>query len=114
LAAILLAMLPLPVDRALAGDAAYGAYLSSECVTCHRVDGVNAGIPSIVGWPAEQFLAALKSYKSKERSNPVMQTIAGRLAEAEMAALAAYFAGLRPASSEQTCSDKTAQPLPSC
>lgn len=114
MAATLLAVLPLVVDRALAGDAAYGEYLSSECVTCHRVDGVNAGIPSIVGWPTEQFLAALKSYKAKERTNQVMQTIAGRLAEAEMAALAAYFARLRPASSEQTCSDKTAQRQPSC
>ena len=57
------------------GDPAYGEYLSSACVTCHRLDGANKGIPSIVGWPADQFIAVLNSYRTKERDNQVMQTI---------------------------------------
>ena len=78
------------------GDPAYGEYLSSACVSCHRSDGANKGIPSIVGWPADQFIAVLNSYKEKHRDNQVMQAIAERLSEEEMAALAAYYAGIKP------------------
>ena len=84
-------------QNANAADPAFGQYLSSECVTCHRADGQDKGIPSIVGWPTEQFVAVLKSYKVKDRDNPVMQTIAGRLSDDEMAALAAYYGSLKPA-----------------
>jgi cytochrome c len=85
------------VEHAVAADPAFGEYLSSECVTCHRSDGQDKGIPPIVGWPADQFVAVLQSYKTKDRTNPVMQTIAGRLSDDEMAALAAYYATLKPA-----------------
>lgn len=80
---------------ASAGDAAFGEYLSGECVTCHRLDGQDQGIPAIVGWPSDQFVAVLQSYKTKDRRNPVMQNIAGRLSDEEMAALAAYFESLK-------------------
>ncbi|EGP08394.1 hypothetical protein CSIRO_2121 [Bradyrhizobiaceae bacterium SG-6C] len=33
----------------------------------------------------------MNAYKDKQRDNPVMQTIAGRLAAGDIAALAAYF-----------------------
>ena len=78
-----------------AADLALGEYLSGECVTCHRPDGQDKGIPAIVGWPEDQFLAILQSYKAKERPNQVMQTITSRLSEEEMGALAAYFAQLK-------------------
>jgi cytochrome c len=78
----------------LEGDAEYGAYLSSECVTCHRADGSYDGIPSITQWDPRDFSAALHAYKRKLRPHPVMQMIAGRLSDEEIAALAAYFAGL--------------------
>jgi cytochrome c len=74
------------------GDAAYGEYLSSECVTCHQASGEDKGIPSITGWPVRQFATVMHAYKSKHRENPVMRSIAGSLADEEIAALAAYFA----------------------
>ena len=83
-------------DPAIAGDVAYGEYLSSQCVTCHQPDGADRGIPPIVGWPADSMVAVLSSYKSRERNNQVMQTIATGLGDEEMAALAAYFASLEP------------------
>lgn len=83
------------VPHSAAADRALGEYLSSECVTCHRADGQNKGIPSIVGWRRDEFVAALQEYKSKGRANPVMQTIAGRLTMDEMQALAAYYESLR-------------------
>jgi cytochrome c553 len=84
-------------EHARAADPAYGQYLSSECVTCHRGDGQDKGIPAIVGWPSDQFVAVLKSYKARDRDNQIMQTIAGRLSDDEMAALAAYYGSLKPA-----------------
>lgn len=97
LVAATLAALGAASTAARAGDPAYGEYLSSECVTCHRRDGQDKGIPAIVGWPAEQFVAVLRSYKTKDRQNAVMQTIAGRLTDDDMAALAAFYANLKPA-----------------
>ncbi|MGE3917826.1 MAG: cytochrome c [Hyphomicrobiaceae bacterium] len=82
---------------ALAADPAYGEYLSAECVSCHRRDGQDKGIPSIVGWPPEQFVAVLNSYKTKDRPNQVMQTITSRLSDDDMAALAAFYGSLKPA-----------------
>ena len=76
------------------GDRAFGAYLSSECVTCHQPTGRFSGIPPIVGWPEETFVAVMNEYKLKARPNPVMQTLAGRLSDEEIAALAAYFGSL--------------------
>ena len=79
---------------ALVGDVAYGEYLSSECLTCHQADGDASGIPAITGWPEEDFVVAMHAYKEKIRPHPVMQMMAGRLADDEIAALAAYFGGL--------------------
>ncbi len=80
-----------PAILAIQGDPEYGAYLSSECTTCHQIEGGDAGIPSIVYWPDEDFVVAMHAYKDKQRPHPVMQMIAGRLSNDEIAALAAYF-----------------------
>lgn len=83
-----------PEILAIEGDPEYGAYLSSECSTCHQRDGSDQGIPSITQWPTEDFVAAMHAYREKLRPHPVMQMMAGRLSDAEIAALAAYFASL--------------------
>ena len=83
-----------PDILAIEGDAEYGEYLSSECTTCHRADGSDQGIPSIVLWPEEDFVVAMHAYKNKTRSHPVMNMVAGRLGDEEIAALAAFFATL--------------------
>lgn len=83
-----------PTILALQGDPEYGEYLSSECLTCHRADGEDSGIPSITNWPTEDFVVAMHAYKRKMRPHPVMQMMAGRLSADEIASLAAYFEGL--------------------
>jgi cytochrome c len=85
-----------PAILALEGDPAYGEYLSGECTTCHQASGAADGIPAVTGWPEEDFVLALHAYKEKIRPHPVMQMIAGRLGNDEIAALAAYFATLSP------------------
>ena len=80
-----------PEVLALVGDEEYGEYLSSECKICHQADGNDEGIPSITNWPEDDFVVAMHAYKRKLRPHPVMQMMAGRLSDEEIAALAAYF-----------------------
>lgn len=81
---------------AAAADPEYGKYLSSQCTTCHQLSGKSNGIPSIVGWDVESFTAVLQSYKRRERENKAMQNIAITLTDEDIAALAAYFATVKP------------------
>lgn len=83
-----------PTILALEGDPEYGEYLASECSTCHQSSGANDGIPSISSWPKEDFVVAMHAYKRKLRPHPVMQMMAGRLSDEEIAALAEYFKDL--------------------
>jgi len=80
-----------PEILAIVGDPAYGEYLSGECTSCHQISGVGAGIPSITHWPKDDFVTAMHAYKVGVRAHPVMQMMAGRLSDEEIAALAAYF-----------------------
>jgi len=84
-----------PEILAIRGDPAYGQYLSGECTTCHQADGGAEGIPSIVGWPVEDFVVAMHAYKKNIRQNPAMNMMASRLSDEEIAALAAYFNALQ-------------------
>lgn len=83
-----------PAILAIAGDREYGEYLSSECITCHQASGTDQGIPSITGWPTEDFVIVMHAYKVKARPHPVMQMMAGRLSDEEIAALAVFFEGV--------------------
>ena len=83
-----------PAILAINGDGEYGEYLASECTTCHKADGADEGIPSITGWPVDDFVTAMHAYKVKARPHPVMQMMAGRLSDEEIASLAVYFQGV--------------------
>jgi len=45
---------------------------------------------------ADGFIALMKLYRSKQLDNPTMQTVAMRLSDEDIAALAAYFSALKP------------------
>lgn len=75
-------------------DIAYGEYLAGECVTCHSADGADRGIPSIIGLDAEGFAYIMHSYRKKELDNKVMQLVANRLDDEQIASLALYFSSL--------------------
>lgn len=81
-----------PEVLAIVGDPDYGAYLSGECTSCHQTSGAGDGIPAITRWPTDDFVTAMHAYKVGVRTHPVMQMMAGRLSDDEIAALAAYFA----------------------
>ncbi len=79
------------------GDTSKGL---AACASCHGVAG--AGIPSqyprIAGQYAEYTEAQLRAFRSGERANDpsgMMRTVAGRMSDAEIKAVADYIAGLR-------------------
>ena len=86
------------LSLAAAGDDAkiksYGRHLAQECTGCHRLDGVDNGIPSILGWDAERFMMTLRFYQAGARTNPVMVSVAKSLDEEQLNALAAYYGSL--------------------
>ena len=80
------------------GDRELGEYLANQCTTCHQVSGKSVGgIPPIVGWPEDQFVAVIQSYKEGVRDNETMRTISHRFTNEEIEALASYFGALTPA-----------------
>jgi cytochrome c len=86
-----------PLARGSADEAklkAYGKHLAQECTSCHRIDGVDNGIPSIVGWAPESFVSTLGFYRTGSRTNPVMVSVANSLNDRQIDALAAFFASL--------------------
>lgn len=72
----------------------FGKHLSSECTSCHRIDGVDNGIPSITGWDVSEFVQTMTWYKEGTRDNPAMKSVAESLDEQQIEALSAYFATL--------------------
>ena len=87
---------PTAASAEIKGDRELGEYLSSQCTTCHQVSGRTVGgVPSIVAWPEDQFIAVITSYKEGQRDNETMRTISHSLSLEEIAALAAYFGSLK-------------------
>ena len=73
-----------------------GEHLAQECTSCHRRDGTDNGIPSILGMKVEAFVETMTYYQSGARENPAMVSVAKSLDEDQIQALAAYFATLPP------------------
>ncbi len=68
------------------------------CMACHGPAGVGnpaAGYPALSGQHAAYTRNQLHAYRSSERQNgQTMQTIAARMSESEIEAVASYIAGL--------------------
>jgi cytochrome c553 len=70
------------------------------CAACHGASGAGLPVqyPRLAGQYAEYTEAQLKAFRSGERrndANKVMQTVAARMSDPEMRAVADYIAGLR-------------------
>jgi cytochrome c553 len=69
------------------------------CTGCHGLPGYKTAFPSVyhvpkIGGQQRAYLeAALKAYRSGERSHPSMRGIAGSLSDEQIAGYAAYYAG---------------------
>ncbi len=69
----------------------YGRHLASECTSCHRIDGIDNGIPSITGWDVGEFVTTMGFYREGSRENAAMRSVAQSLDETQVDALAVYF-----------------------
>jgi cytochrome c553 len=76
----------------IAKQKALGQHLGRECVSCHRIDGVDNGIPGIVGWTVDLFIDTMRFYRDGSRPNPAMMSVAQSLDDDQVKALAVYFA----------------------
>lgn len=88
----------LAVPAQAAGDPVKGREKTSMCAGCHGIAGwktaypVTYHVPKLGGQHEDYIVAALKAYKSGERSHPSMKAIAASLSEEDMQNLAAYYA----------------------
>ena len=77
----------------LAADKAAGEKKAANCVGCHGTKGEgSAQYPSLSAQQPAYIVAQLKYFKAGNRTNPIMQPLAGELSEADIDDLAAYFA----------------------
>lgn len=74
-----------------AGNAAAGKDKAAACVGCH---GTGVG-PNLAGQTSGYFIEAFKAYSDGTRANPMMSGPAQGVSDADVANMAAYFAGLK-------------------
>ncbi len=82
-------------DQSAVADNDRGAQLAATCASCHRLDGRDKGIPSIIGLDEETFTRAMQAFKSGERSSQIMRVMSRSLSDEEIATLAHYLSTLR-------------------
>ncbi|MBS0387452.1 MAG: c-type cytochrome [Proteobacteria bacterium] len=81
-----------------AGDAARGKQLGYTCLGCHGIENYKNvyptyNVPKLAGQHVEYIVAALKSYRGKQRSHATMYAQASSLSDQDMEDVAAYLAG---------------------
>jgi len=101
--ATLIAALALPLaafaqQAAPVGDAANGQKIAYTCQGCHSIPNYKNvyptySVPKLHGQRAQYIVAALKEYKSGDRSHGTMHAQASSLSDQDMADVAAYLAG---------------------
>jgi cytochrome c553 len=85
---------PLNADPLAAGKAAAAA-----CAGCHGETGVTKvpGMPSLAGLDPKYFIAAMHAYKTGQRTHDTMKALAAPLGDAELKAIALFYALQKPA-----------------
>ena len=71
--------------------------VARQCATCHGYDGIARipTAPNIAGSSRQYLETQLKAFRSGKRENEVMAVIAEELSNAEIKAVAKWYAGLK-------------------
>ena len=78
---------------AMAQDATHVRLLASNCANCHGTDGKSqGGTPGLTGQPKAKLVEMLQEFKAGKRPATIMHQIAKGYSDAELDALAGYFA----------------------
>ena len=90
------------VQKQPAADVQAGkAFAERECKACHGVDGKGTApaIPSLAAQRERYLIASIQAYKEGKRHHSALRTMAGRMSEADVKNVAAYYASLPPVAS---------------
>lgn len=87
-------LLILGVGSAQAGDPAAGREKSETCAACHGADGnsSDSANPILAGQHENYLYHVLRTYKSGERENAVMNGMVSGLSDQDLRDLAAFYA----------------------
>jgi cytochrome subunit of sulfide dehydrogenase len=93
MAVLALGMLDAIAETAPAVD---GATVARNCYICHGTFGISPDpIPDLMGMSEADIQQALLEFKSGQREATIMDRIAKGYSDEQIAAVAAYLAGLR-------------------
>lgn len=97
--------IPAQPDPVAAGKAAAAA-----CAGCHGETGVSKtpGMPSLSGLDPKYFIAAMTAYKTGQRKNDMMKSLAAPLGEAAIGNIALFYALQKPAKAQTAASGNPA------
>jgi cytochrome c553 len=71
--------------------------LAANCANCHGTDGRSRGvIPSLAGQDKGTLVQQFKDFRDGKRPSTVMQQLAKGYTDAQIEAVAAYFAAQKP------------------
>ncbi|MGZ5025898.1 MAG: c-type cytochrome [Methylobacter sp.] len=92
---LLTALFTLPVSAA---DATAGEQKAAACAGCHGPKGNSSNVqwPNLAAQQSTYLVNQLTAFKSGQRINPVMQSMAANLNNDDIANLAAYFSSQKP------------------
>ncbi len=78
------------------GDAAAGKSKAAQCTGCHGAGGQgNPASPALAGRDAAYLKEQLQAYRSGARQHSMMNMMAKKLSDRDIADLAAYYASLQ-------------------
>jgi cytochrome c553 len=80
-----------------AGDLDDGAKVAKNCAGCHGEKGISTANswPNLAGQKEDYLINQLLAFKEGMRSDPMMETIAGKLSEVDIENVAAFYANIK-------------------
>jgi cytochrome c553 len=98
---------------AAAGDVAAGARLAAaRCASCHSsTDTTHSTVPLLEGQPKAYFVAQWRAFRERERTAPLMVSLAAELSEREVEDLAEYYALQVPAQAVESSANDAGRAL---
>jgi cytochrome c553 len=100
------------LERSMAKDGSTdaigrGATLALNCTMCHGAQGMSTSdAPNLAGQYPEVVIKQLLDYREGKRASPIMEALAKRLSDKDIADLAAYYAYLPKARTAPTTYDE--------
>ena len=79
------------------GNAAAGKAKAATCNGCHGANGISAipTYPNLAGQKEAYLVKQMKAFKDGTRKDPTMNAMAKPLSDADMANIAAHYAGMK-------------------